>query len=52
MLGAVECGDLQGRGEASRRLAAVSYGLEHMARRYEELYRGLLPGGAVPASGF
>ncbi len=46
MLQAIECGDLRERGEASRRVATASYGLEHMARRYEELYRRLLPGGA------
>jgi len=45
MLQAVECGDLRKRGESSRRLAAASYGIEHMARRYQELYRRLLPGG-------
>jgi len=43
MLQAVACGDLRERGEFSRRLAASTYGLEHMARRYEELYRRLLP---------
>jgi glycosyltransferase involved in cell wall biosynthesis len=46
MLQAIECGDLRERGEASRRVATASYGLEHMARRYQELYRRLLPGGA------
>jgi glycosyltransferase involved in cell wall biosynthesis len=45
MLQAVECGDLRERGEASRRLAAASYGFEPMARRYEQLYRRLLAGG-------
>jgi glycosyltransferase involved in cell wall biosynthesis len=44
MLQAAHCGDLRERGETSRRIAAGSYGLEHMARRYEELYRRLLPG--------
>jgi glycosyltransferase involved in cell wall biosynthesis len=42
MLTAVECGDLPERGGFSRRLAGSTYGLEHMARRYEELYRRLL----------
>jgi hypothetical protein len=46
MLQAAECRDLRERGEASRRLAAADYGLEHMTRHYEELYRRLLPGGA------
>jgi glycosyltransferase involved in cell wall biosynthesis len=46
MLQAVECHELQERGETSRRTAAASYGIEHMARRYEELYRRLLPIGA------
>ena len=46
MLQAMESGDLRERGEASRRVATAGYGLEHMARRYEELYRRLLPGGA------
>jgi glycosyltransferase involved in cell wall biosynthesis len=44
MLQAVSCGDLRERGETSRRVAAADYGLEHMVRRYEELYRRLLPG--------
>ena len=43
MLQAVACKDLRERGEAARRLAAASYGLEHMAARYEDLYRRLLP---------
>ena len=42
MLRAAECGDLRQRGELSRSKAAASYGLDHMARRYEELYRRLL----------
>jgi len=46
MLRAAECGDLRERGEFSRRLAAASYGIEHMAGRYEELYRRLLGSGA------
>jgi glycosyltransferase involved in cell wall biosynthesis len=46
MLRAVECGDLRERGETSRRVAAAGYGLEHMVRRYEDLYRRLMPGGA------
>jgi glycosyltransferase involved in cell wall biosynthesis len=45
MLQAAGCGDLRQRGESLRRQAAASYGLEHMARRYEELYRRLLPHG-------
>ena len=44
MIQAAGAGDLRERGESSRRLAAASYGLEHMARRYEELYRRLLEG--------
>jgi glycosyltransferase involved in cell wall biosynthesis len=43
---AVECRDLRERGEASRRLAAASFGIEHMARRYQELYLRLLPARA------
>jgi glycosyltransferase involved in cell wall biosynthesis len=43
MLQAVECGNLRERGTISRQVAADGYGLEHMARRYEELYRRLLP---------
>jgi glycosyltransferase involved in cell wall biosynthesis len=46
MLQAAESGDLRERGETARRVATASCGLEHMARRYEELYRRLLPGGA------
>jgi glycosyltransferase involved in cell wall biosynthesis len=46
MLQAIESGDLRERGEASRRVAAAGYGIEQMARRYEELYGRLLPGGA------
>jgi glycosyltransferase involved in cell wall biosynthesis len=45
MLQAVECGDLPERGKSSRRLAAASYGLEHMARSYQALYLRLLSGG-------
>jgi glycosyltransferase involved in cell wall biosynthesis len=45
MLQAARCRDLRERGETSRRGAAANYGLEHMVRRYEELYRRLLPGG-------
>ena len=48
MLQAAGCGDLRERGEVSRRVASAGYGLEHMVRRYEELYRRLLPGGAGP----
>jgi hypothetical protein len=47
MLQAAGCGDLRERGEVSRRVASAGYGLEHMVRRYEELYRRLLPGGAT-----
>jgi len=43
MLHAVNCADLRERGEAARRLAASNFGLEHMAARYEDLYRRLLP---------
>jgi glycosyltransferase involved in cell wall biosynthesis len=43
MLHSVNCGDLQRRGEIARRLAISSYGLEHMAAHYEDLYRRLLP---------
>jgi glycosyltransferase involved in cell wall biosynthesis len=43
MLHAVNCADLRERGDAARRLAASSYGLEHMAARYQGLYRRLLP---------
>jgi glycosyltransferase involved in cell wall biosynthesis len=43
MLQAVTCADLPERGEIARRLAASSHGLEHMAGRYQELYRRLLP---------
>jgi glycosyltransferase involved in cell wall biosynthesis len=43
MLQAIDCRDLRERGESGRRLAAASYGLEHMAARYEDLYRRLLP---------
>jgi glycosyltransferase involved in cell wall biosynthesis len=43
MLHAVNCGDLRGRGEIAGRLAASSYGIEHMAGRYEDLYSRLLP---------
>lgn len=42
MLQALECGDLRERGEAARRVAAGNYGLTHMSRQYEELYRRLL----------
>jgi glycosyltransferase involved in cell wall biosynthesis len=43
MLHAADCTDLRERGENARRLAASSYGIEHMAARYQELYRSLLP---------
>jgi len=43
MLLAVNCGDLQKRGEIARRLATSSYGLEHMTALYADLYRRLLP---------
>jgi glycosyltransferase involved in cell wall biosynthesis len=43
MLHAVNCADLRERGEKVRRLAASNYGLEHMAARYEDLYRRILP---------
>ena len=43
MLQAIQCSDLRERGEAARRLAASTFGLEHMARHYEDLYRRLLP---------
>jgi glycosyltransferase involved in cell wall biosynthesis len=43
MLQAMHCADLPARGEIARRLAASAYGLEHMAERYENLYRRLLP---------
>jgi glycosyltransferase involved in cell wall biosynthesis len=43
MLQAVHCAELRERGEAARRLAASTYGLEHMAGHYADLYRGLLP---------
>jgi glycosyltransferase involved in cell wall biosynthesis len=46
MLQAARCGDLRERGEIARRVTADNYGLEQMVRRYEELYRRLLPGGA------
>ena len=39
MLEAIRCPDLRERGEMARRIAMSSYGLEHMAARYEELYR-------------
>jgi glycosyltransferase involved in cell wall biosynthesis len=42
MLEAVASSDLRERGEAARRLAAASYGLDRMAARYEDLYRRLL----------
>lgn len=42
MLEAMNCPDLRERGEIARRIAMNCYGLEHMAARYEELYRGLL----------
>jgi glycosyltransferase involved in cell wall biosynthesis len=45
MLQAARCGDLRERGEIARRVTADNYGLEQMVRRYEELYRRLLPGG-------
>jgi glycosyltransferase involved in cell wall biosynthesis len=43
MLHAVHSTDLHERGETARRLAASHYGLEHMAARYEALYRRLVP---------
>jgi glycosyltransferase involved in cell wall biosynthesis len=43
MLQAVESHDLRERGDAARRLAAASFGLDHMAARYEDLYRRLSP---------
>lgn len=43
MLAAVRCGDLRDRGAIARRVASENYGLEHMVRRYEELYRRLMP---------
>ena len=46
MLQAARCGDLRDRGAIARRVASENYGLEHMVRRYEELYRRLLPAGA------
>jgi len=42
MLHALNCRNLQQRGESARRLAASSYGLEHMAARYHDLYRRFL----------
>ena len=42
MLQAAACSDLRERGEIARKLAASSCGLEHMAARYEDLYRRLL----------
>jgi glycosyltransferase involved in cell wall biosynthesis len=43
MLHAVNCKDLLQRGEIARRVASSTYGLEHMAARYQELYLRLLP---------
>lgn len=42
MLEAARCGDLAERGEAARRLALSTYGLEHMAGKYDGLYKSLL----------
>jgi glycosyltransferase involved in cell wall biosynthesis len=42
MLHAVNCADLHERGEMARQVATNCYGLEHMAARYEELYRRVL----------
>jgi glycosyltransferase involved in cell wall biosynthesis len=42
MLEAAACGDLRERGAIARKTASDSYGLEHMAARYEDLYRRLL----------
>jgi glycosyltransferase involved in cell wall biosynthesis len=39
ILQAAQSSDLRERGEIARRLAAAKYGLDHMAARYEELYR-------------
>jgi glycosyltransferase involved in cell wall biosynthesis len=39
ILQAAQSSDLLERGEIARRLAAAKYGLDHMAARYEELYR-------------
>jgi len=41
MLQAANCGDLPQKGEIARRLAESSYGIEHMAERYQDLYRRL-----------
>jgi glycosyltransferase involved in cell wall biosynthesis len=46
MLEAARCGDLRERGEIARRVASENYGQEHMVRRYQELYRRLLPANA------
>lgn len=43
MLQALGSNDLRERADTGRRLAAASYGLDHMAARYEDLYRRLLP---------
>jgi glycosyltransferase involved in cell wall biosynthesis len=43
MLHAANCTELRERGAIARRLAATTYGIEHMAGRYQELYRSLLP---------
>ena len=48
MLQAIQCSTLRQRGDAARQLASSTYGLEHMARRYEDLYRRLVP---KPADG-
>lgn len=41
MIEAAHCNDLPQRGISSRALAVANYGLDHMARRYEELYQRL-----------
>ncbi len=46
ILQAINAGDLRERGEIARRMAASSYGIEHMAAHYENLYRKLVPNSA------
>jgi len=42
MLHAMNCGNLQQRGENARRVASSRYGIEHMAACYQDLYRRLI----------
>lgn len=51
MLAAMRTGNLAERGKESRRVALESFGLQHMASKYAEVYRNLLRSSGNNAAG-